>query len=193
MLAHGPMGSTDLSYQHGREPLRNALTAAAFWTLAVLALINLRDLHLWESPQVEVLVARATMASCALLLGLVGIWCVVAWRRSGSLAPVRRTLGGTPGILLFAGVASYLAIGTAMLDVEAQGPDRGRAPEILRSPFRRARGGRGRQPCDAGANGARAPVAGPARSADFWLRDHSRFAGAARSRHPAALSAPVSP
>ena len=118
------MGSTDLSYQHGREPLRNALTAAAFWTLAVLALINLRDLHLWESPQVEVLVARATMASCALLLGLVGIWCVVAWRRSGSLAPVRRTLGGTPGILLFAGVASYLAIGTAMLDVEAQGPDR---------------------------------------------------------------------
>ena len=118
------MGSTDLSYQHGREPLRNALTAAAFWTLAVLALINLRDLHLWESPQVEVLVARATMASCGLLLGLVGIWCVVAWRRSGSLAPVRRTLGGTPGILLFAGVASYLAIGTAMLDVEAQGPDR---------------------------------------------------------------------
>ena len=120
------MGSTDLSYQHGREPLRNALTAAAFWTLAVLALINLRDLHLWESPQVEVLVARATMASCALLLGLVGIWCVVAWRRSGSLAPVRRTLGGTPGILLFAGVASYLAIGTAMLDFEAQGPDRAR-------------------------------------------------------------------
>ena len=118
------MGSTDLSYQHGREPLRNALTAAAFWTLAVLALINLRDLHLWESSQVEVLVARATMVSCALLLGLVGIWCVVAWRRSGSLAPVRRTLGGTPGILLFAGVASYLAIGTAMLDVEAQGPDR---------------------------------------------------------------------
>ena len=117
------MGSTDLSYQHGREPLRNALTAAAFWTLAVLALINLRDLHLWESPQVEVLVARATMASCTLLLGLVGIWCVVAWRRSGSLAPVRRTLGGTPGILLFAGVASYLAIGTAMLEVEAQGPD----------------------------------------------------------------------
>ena len=118
------MGSTDLSHQHGREPLRNALTAAAFWTLAVLALINLRDLHLWESSQVEVLVARATMASCALLLGLVGIWCVVAWRRSGSLAPVRRTLGGTPGILLFAGVASYLAIGTVMLDVEAQGPDR---------------------------------------------------------------------
>ena len=112
------------SFLHGSEPLRNALTAVAFWTLAVLALINLRDLHLWESPQVEVLVARATMASCVLLLGLVGIWCVVACRRSGSLAPVRRTLGGTPGLLLFAGVASYLAIGTAMLDVEAQGQDR---------------------------------------------------------------------
>ena len=112
------------SFLHGSEPLRTALTAVAFWTLAVLALTNLRDLHLWGSPQVEVLVARATMASCALLLGLVGIWCAVAWRQSGSLAPVRRTLGGTPGILLFAGVASYLAIGAAMLDFEAQGPDR---------------------------------------------------------------------
>ena len=95
------------------------LIAVAFWTLAVIALTNLRYLHLGELPQAEVLAARATMACAALLLGLVGARCVIAWRKSGSLAPIRRTLGGTPGMLLFAAVASYLAIGAAVLGVEA--------------------------------------------------------------------------
>ena len=95
------------------------LITVAFWTLAVIALTNLRYLHLWELPQVEVLAARATMACAALLLGLVGARCVIAWRKSGSLVPIRRTLGGTPGMLLFAAVASYLAIGAAVLGAEA--------------------------------------------------------------------------
>ena len=101
------------------EPLRTALIAAAFWTLAVIALTSLRYVHLGGMPQVEVVVARTTMVCCVLLFGLVGARCVMAWRKSGSLAPIRRTLGGTPGMLLFVAVASYLAIGAAVLGVEA--------------------------------------------------------------------------
>ena len=101
------------------EPLRTALIAAAFWTLAVITLTSLRYVHLGGMPQVEVIVARATMVCCVLLFGLVGARCVMAWRKSGSLAPVRRTLGGTPGMVLFAAVASYLAIGAAVLGVES--------------------------------------------------------------------------
>ena len=95
------------------------LIAVAFWTLAVIALTNLRSLHLWGLPQVEVIIARATMACSVILLGLVGARCVTAWRKSGFLAPIWRTLGGTPGMLLFAAVASYLAIGAAVLGIEA--------------------------------------------------------------------------
>ena len=101
------------------EPLRTALIAAAFWTLAVIALTSLRYVHLGGMPQVEVVVARTTMVCGVLLFGLVGARCVMAWRKSGSLAPIRRTLGGTPGMLLFAAVASYLAIGASVLGVEA--------------------------------------------------------------------------
>ena len=95
------------------------LIAVAFWTLAVIALTNLRYLQLWGLPQAEVIIARATMACSVFLLGLVGVRCVMAWRKSGSLAPIRRTLGGTPGMVLFAAVASYLAIGASVLGVEA--------------------------------------------------------------------------
>ena len=102
----------------GAESLQNGLITVAFWTLAVMTLTSLRDLHLWGLPQVEVLMARVTMVCCAVLLGLVGARCVIAWRKSGSLAPIRRSLGGTPGMLLFAGVASYLVIGAAVLGVE---------------------------------------------------------------------------
>ena len=101
------------------ESLQATLIAVAFWTLAVIALTNLRYLHLWELPQVEVIIVRATMACSVLLFGLVGARCVMAWRKSGSLAPIRRTLGGTPGMVLFAAVASYLAIGASVLGVEA--------------------------------------------------------------------------
>ncbi len=101
------------------ESLRTTLIAVAFWTLAVIALTNLRYVHLGGMPKVEGLTTRATMACCALLLSLVGARCVMAWRKSGSLAPIRRTLGGTPGMLLFAAVASYLAIGASVLGMEA--------------------------------------------------------------------------
>ncbi len=101
------------------EPLRTTLVAVAFWTLAVIALTNLRYVHLGGTPKVEVLTARATMACCVLLLGLVGARCVMDWRKSGSLAPIRRTLGGTPGMLLFGAVASYLAVGASVLGMEA--------------------------------------------------------------------------
>ena len=100
-------------------PLQTALIAAAFWTLAVIALTNLRYLHLGGLPQVEGIVARATMVCCVLLLGLVGARCVMAWPKSGSLAPVWNTLGGTPGMLLLGAVASYMAIGVLVLGVEA--------------------------------------------------------------------------
>ena len=101
------------------EPLRTALTAAAFWTLAVIALTNLRYLHLGGLSQVEVLVVWATMVCCVLLFGLVGVRCVMACRKSGSLVPIRKTLGGTPGLLLFGAVASYLVIGASVLGIEA--------------------------------------------------------------------------
>ena len=101
------------------EPLRTALIAAAFWTLAVIALTNLRYMHLWGLPQVEAVVARGTMVCCVLLFGLVGVRCVMACRESGSFVPIRTTLGGTPGLLLIVAVASYLAIGASVLGVKA--------------------------------------------------------------------------
>ena len=101
------------------KSLQATLIAVAFWTLAIIALTNLRDVHLGGLPQVEVVIARATMACCVLLVGLVGAQCVIAWRKSGSLVSLRGVLGGTPGMLLFAAVASYLAIGAAVLGVEA--------------------------------------------------------------------------
>ena len=105
-------------------PLQTALIAAAFWTLAVIALTELRYIHLGGLPQVLTIIARAAMLCCILLFGLVGAQCVMAWRKSGSLGPIRRMLGGPPGMLLFAAVASYLAIGASVLDAEAiQEPD----------------------------------------------------------------------
>ena len=101
------------------ESLQTTLSAVAFWTLAVIALTNLRYAHLWGMPQVEVVIAQTTMACCVLLVGLVGARCVIAWLKSGSLVSLRGALGGTPGMLLFAAVASYLSIGAAVLGVEA--------------------------------------------------------------------------
>ena len=107
------------SLQRRRELLGTTLIAAAFWTLAVIALTNPRYLHLGGLPQVEGVVARATMICCVFLLVLVGTRCVMAWRKSGSFVPVQTTLGGTPGMLLFGAVASYLAIGASVLGIEA--------------------------------------------------------------------------
>ena len=107
------------SFLRRNEPSQIALIAVAFWTLAVVALTSLRNMHLGGMPQVEVVVARVTMICCVLLFVLVGARCVTACRKSGSFAPIRRTLGGTPGMLLFAAVASYLAIGASVLGAEA--------------------------------------------------------------------------
>ena len=101
------------------ESLQTTLSAVVFWTLAVIALPNLRHVHLGGMPQVEVVIARTTMACCVLLVGLVGARCVIAWLKSGSLVSLRGALGGTPGMLFFAAVASYLSIGAAVLGVEA--------------------------------------------------------------------------
>ena len=97
----------------------STLIAAAFWTLAVIALTNLRSVHFGGLPQLQIIVAWATLALCAVLLGVVGTRSVIAWRRSGSLAPIWRTLGGTPGTLLFTAFAAYVAIGAAVLGSEA--------------------------------------------------------------------------
>ena len=52
------------------ESLQTTLIVAAFWTLAVVALTNLRTIHFGGMPQVELVVARATMVCCVLLFGL---------------------------------------------------------------------------------------------------------------------------
>ena len=98
------------------ESLQTALIAVAFWALAIIALTSLRTLHLWGMPQVASVIARATMACVVILVGLVGIRCLFAWRRSGSSVPVLSALGGMPSVLLFGAVASYLAIGVAVMD-----------------------------------------------------------------------------
>ena len=99
-------------------PLQGVLIAVAFWALAALALLNLRNLHLWGLPGVQFTGAWATILCCLIVVSLVGIrysgsrrepvWSVSLWRRSI----------GTPGLLLFAAVASYLAIGATVLVVE---------------------------------------------------------------------------
>ena len=104
---------------HRTEPLQTALIAIAFWALAAMALASLRYLHLWGMPQVEIFVAKATIACCVVLLGLVAARRFVARRTSAPPIPVLRSVGGTPGVLLFAAVASYLVIGTTVLVVEA--------------------------------------------------------------------------
>ena len=98
------------------ESLQTALIAVAFWALAIIVLTSLRTLHLWGMPQVASVIARATMACVVILVGLVGIRCLFAWRKSGSSVPVLSALGGMPGVLLFGAVASYLAIGVAVMD-----------------------------------------------------------------------------
>ena len=92
------------------------LIAVAFWALAIIALTSLQTLHLWGMPQVVGVIARATMACVVILVGLVGIRCLFAWRKSGSSVPVLSALGGMPGVLLFGAVASYLAIGVVVMD-----------------------------------------------------------------------------
>ena len=102
-----------------REALPTSLIAVAFWGLAFATLTNLRYLPLRGLPEFEAMVAKATMAFVAVLLGLVAVRSVIAWRKSRSFAPIRRTLGETPGMLLLGAVASYLAIGALALGAEA--------------------------------------------------------------------------
>ncbi len=78
------------------EPLRTALIAAAFWTLAAIALTELRYAHFGGLPQVEGVVARLTMVCCVLLLGLVGARCATAWAATG-----------LAGMAAFAGVVGF--------------------------------------------------------------------------------------
>ena len=105
------------------ESLQAALTAAAFWTLAAIALAGLRDLHLWGMPQVVGVTARATMACVIVLAGMAGIRCLADWPKSGLRASVLGAIGGMPGLLLIGAVASYLAIGVAVMDDADWTPD----------------------------------------------------------------------
>ena len=174
------------SFLRRSEPLQTALIAVAFWTSAVVALTSLR--YLEALPQVEVITARAAMACCAVLLGLVGARCVMAWRTSGSPAPILSALGGTPGLLLFGAVVSHLAISASVLGVEAiREPDTAgllKYRVLLLGVLTTAAVG-GRAVLE---RTERAVVAGRACRADGELRRHSRFAGPARSRHPARLT-----
>ncbi len=107
------------SFVHRTEPLQAKLIAVAFWGLAVVSLLDLRNLYLLGSPWVVAVVAKATMGFCVLAVGLVAARWAISGRKSGSLATLARTLGGTPGVLLIAAVASYLAIGVAVLGLDA--------------------------------------------------------------------------
>ncbi len=118
-----PSSSRIESFLRRSEPLRTELIAVAFWVLAVVTLTGMRDLHLWGMPQVVGLTARATMACVVTLVGLVGVRRSIAWRKSGSRVSVLSALGGMPGVLLFAAVASYLAIGVALMDEADWRPD----------------------------------------------------------------------
>ena len=93
-----------------------ALTVVAFWTLAVIALAGLRDLHLWGMPQVVGVTARVTMACVIVLAGLAGIRYLTYRPKSGLRASVLGAMGGIPGMLLIGAAASYLAIGVAVMD-----------------------------------------------------------------------------
>ena len=176
------------------EPLRTALIAAAFWTLAVIALTNLRYVHLGGMPQVEVVVARGHHGLLCPLVrpgwspvrdGLEEVRFTrphpedtgrnarhVAVRRGGVLSGDRRRRAGRRS---------------------DPGTGYGRVLEVSRPPSRRAHGRRGGRPRGAGTNRSRAVVKGCALGADCELRQYSRFAGPARSRHPAALQDSLSP
>ena len=106
-----------------RHPVsvRTRIIAFAFWTLAVMVLVNVHWLHLWGMPMVRPAGYAAILISCLLVLGLVN---ARLWQ-----AP------GTPGALLFAAIASYLVISVVALfvtDAKWQ-PDMGK--DILRQAF----------------------------------------------------------
>ena len=99
-------------------PLQGVLIAVAFWALAALALLNLRELHLRGMPGVQFMGAWATMLCCLIVVSLVGLRYAGSRREPVWSASLWRQSIGTPGLLLFAAVASYLAIGATVLVVE---------------------------------------------------------------------------
>ena len=117
-LPDGVLNSYVDSLLRRTGPLQGVLITVAFWALAALALLNLRELHLWGMPGVQFMGAWTTILCCLIVVSLVGIrysgsrrepvWSVSLWRQSI----------GTPGLLLFAAVASYLATGATVLLIE---------------------------------------------------------------------------
>ena len=99
-------------------PLQGVLIAVAFWALAAIALFNLRGLDLWGMPGVQFMGAWATILCCLIVVSLVGIRYSGFWREPVWSVSLWRRLIGTPGLLLFAAVASYLAIGAVVLIME---------------------------------------------------------------------------
>ncbi len=106
------------SYLRRTEPRRVALTAFFFWALAAIALASLMELHFWGLSYLELVGRRASMVGCLALTVLAAVqylhsqpkpvWSVSFWRQ----------WIGTPGLLLFIAVASYLAIGATVLRVD---------------------------------------------------------------------------
>ena len=99
-------------------PLQDVLIAVAFWALAALALLNLRELHLRGMPGVQFMGAWTTILCCLIVVSLVGIRYAGSRREPVWSVSLWRQLIGTPGLLLFAAVASYLAIGATVLVIE---------------------------------------------------------------------------
>lgn len=96
--------------QPPQQPSRaqERLLSLAFWGLAVITLLNLQHLYLWGAPGVKLVSLLAALGCCLLLLGRAAIR--------------RRWWPGTPGALLIAALASYLALGSGAWF--AAGPER---------------------------------------------------------------------
>ena len=99
-------------------PLQGVLIAVAFWALAAVALLNPRELHLWGMPGVQFMGAWTTILCCLIVVSLVGLRYSASRREPVWSISLWRQLIGTPGLLLFAAVASYLATGATVLVVE---------------------------------------------------------------------------
>ena len=100
------------------RPLQDVLVVVAFWALAAVAFINPRHLHLWGIPGVPRLGAWLTITCCLVVVSLVIIRYQGARRRPAGPVSFWRRSVGTPGMFLFAAVASYLGLGAIMLIVE---------------------------------------------------------------------------
>ena len=109
-----------ISLSQRSRALQDALVALAFWTLAAIAVFNLTKLHLWGIPRVQFAVVIVTAVCCLTVVSLVTVQYARLQREPVWSLSFWRHVVGTPGLLLFAAMASYVAIGTVIPVVEGK-------------------------------------------------------------------------